>query len=408
MHFPTLVQAAGSTGFFANRAFLPAFLFAVMLAYGPEVSFIADLGLLEAIHSVPPWFTHRTTLIILAVLAVLESAADKIPEARDLLRGTDTVLKMGMGVVTYTGLATATDQMIFDAFMQQAGVVETGAAGLVALGIYYGSSRRNRILAALSEGDTDDATGLQGFFSWMEDLWVLFGVPLLILFPIFVLILLAVAWGVIALVARRVHQHEEQKRVPCHQCGTLIYPCATECPSCRTPVPSPVTIGVFGQSTSRPVRDRMAHQLRLIEKGRCPSCATRFTERAPQQTCSTCAHTIMPTRHEAEAYVQHVRKRVPVVCGAGVLLSLVPAFGLVAGIIYYRVMLVSPYRRYLPRGRSFLTRIGIRLFYLVLIAFQWVPILGGLVVPIMAAISHRTYRTAYERAYAETQEPATA
>jgi hypothetical protein len=102
-----------------------------------------------------------------------------------------------------------------------------------------------------------------------------------------------------------------------------------------------------------------------------------------------------------ERFVQYIRKRVPVVCGVGFLLSLVPAFGLVAGIIYYRVTLVSPYRRYLPRGRSFLTRIGIRLFYLLLIAFQWVPVLGGLVVPIMAAVSHRTYRSAFEGAVAE-------
>ncbi|NBC17721.1 MAG: DUF4126 family protein, partial [Bacteroidetes bacterium] len=346
MHFPTLVQAAGSTGFFANRAFLPAFLFAVMLAYGPEVSFIANLGLFEAIHDVPPWFTHRTTLIVLAVLAVLESTADKIPEARDLLRGTDTVLKMGMGVVTYTGLATATDQMLFDAFMQQAGLAETAAVGLVALGIYYGASRRNRILAALSEGDMDDATGLQGFFSWMEDLWVLVGVPLLILFPIFVLLLLAISWGVIILVARRVHQHEEQKRIPCDTCGTLIYPCATTCPACDAPVPAPVTIGVFGQSKAQPARDREQHRLRLIEKGRCPECAARFSGRSPRPTCGTCGHTALADAADVDRYVQHVSRRVPVVCGVGLMLSLVPAFGLVAGIIYYRVTLVSPYRRY--------------------------------------------------------------
>jgi hypothetical protein len=401
MHFHTLVQAAGSTGFFANRAFLPAFLFAVMLAYGPEVSLIADLGLLDAIHGVPPWFTHRTTLLVLGVLAFLESAADKIPEARDLLRGTDTVLKVGMGVATYTGLASATDELLFDAFMQQAGVIETGALGLVALGIYYGASRRNRILTALSEGDIDDATGLQGFFSWMEDLWVLIGVPLLVLFPIFVLILLAVSWGIIVLVARRVHRREEQQRIPCPTCGTSIYPCATTCPACRTPVPNPVTIGVFGQSKEQSVRNRTQHRLRLIEKGRCPVCATRFPGRVPHPTCTTCSHTLLASSEDVERFVQYIRKRVPVVCGVGFLLSLVPAFGLVAGIIYYRVTLVSPYRRYLPRGRSFLTRIGIRLFYLLLIAFQWVPVLGGLVVPIMAAVSHRTYRSAFEGAVAE-------
>ena len=106
--------------------------------------------------------------------------------------------------------------------------------------------------------------------------------------------------------------------------------------------------------------------------------------------------------------MQHVSRRVPVVCGVGLLLSLVPAFGLVAGIIYYRVTLVSPYRRYIPRGRSLFTRIAIRLFYLLLIAVQWVPVAGGLVVPIMAAVSHRTYRSAYQKALAAEETPASA
>ena len=54
-------------------------------------------------------------------------------------------------------------------------------------------------------------------------------------------------------------------------------------------------------------------------------------------------------------------------------------------------------RRYVPRRRSLLLRLGTRVFYFVLIAVQWVPLLGGFVAPIMGFTSYRIYRGSYER-----------
>ena len=69
--------------------------------------------------------------------------------------------------------------------------------------------------------------------------------------------------------------------------------------------------------------------------------------------------------------------------------------GVIPGVIYYRLTIVAPFRRYIPVGRGFVLRWGVRLAVVVLVAFQWVPVAGGLAVPIMALISYAAYRTAY-------------
>ena len=51
--------------------------------------------------------------------------------------------------------------------------------------------------------------------------------------------------------------------------------------------------------------------------------------------------------------------------------------GVIPGVIYYRLAIVAPFRRYIPPGRGFLLRWGVRLAVVVLVAFQWVPVAGG-------------------------------
>ena len=59
--------------------------------------------------------------------------------------------------------------------------------------------------------------------------------------------------------------------------------------------------------------------------------------------------------------------------------------------------IVAPFRRYIPPGRGFFLRWGVRLAILVLVAFQWVSVAGGQAVPSMALISYAAYRSAYRR-----------
>jgi hypothetical protein len=88
---------------------------------------------------------------------------------------------------------------------------------------------------------------------------------------------------------------------------------------------------------------------------------------------------------------------VPLACVVCFVLGLIPVLGVIPGVIYYRLTIVAPFRRYIPAGRGFVLRWGVRLAVVVLVAFQWVPVAGGLAVPIMALISYGAYRTAYRK-----------
>ena len=99
----------------------------------------------------------------------------------------------------------------------------------------------------------------------------------------------------------------------------------------------------------------------------------------------------------ARGYIASIDRRVPLACVVGFVLGLIPVLGVIPGVIYYRLSIVAPFRRYIPPGRGILLRWVVRLAVLVLVAFQWVPVAGGLAVPAMALINYAAYRTAYRR-----------
>ncbi len=79
MSLPLFLQGLGSIGVFASRAFLPAFVTAVLLRFGPYASWLAHSGLIPHIRDVPSWFTSDASLIILGILAALEIVAQRFP-----------------------------------------------------------------------------------------------------------------------------------------------------------------------------------------------------------------------------------------------------------------------------------------------------------------------------------------
>jgi hypothetical protein len=76
-------------------------------------------------------------------------------------------------------------------------------------------------------------------------------------------------------------------------------------------------------------------------------------------------------------------------------MSLIPVIGLIPGVIYYRLALVAPFRRYIPMTHNFVAKWSIRLLFFALVSMQIVPGLGGFVVPIMAMVSFLVYRTTF-------------
>jgi len=354
--------------------------------------------LLENVGDTPTWFTHWITLVVLGVLSAVELYATKDPDARQLLETVDRYLKVGVSVGTHLGVLTSTDVQAIPHLDAQGGL-GVGFAGLVALGVWWAAGLRSSVLGALWEADDDDVLGLQKLIAWGEDLWVVVGLALLIVLPILMLAgvgaVLVCLWGIRRFMAAR----EESAKVACAGCAAPLYPTALVCAACDAAVAEPRRVGFFGGAREEPETNLEQHRLRLIECGRCPRCATRLPSGEPRPTCPGCSRALYAADAAAgatpAAYVAHVGGRVPHALAITAGFSLIPVVGFVPAVVYSRLTLVAPYRRYLPFGSRFCLRWVVRLCVLLLIPLQWVPLLGGAVVPLLAYASYRVHRAAY-------------
>jgi hypothetical protein len=395
---PTLIQGTALSTFFASRTFIPAFATALTMRFGLQADWFGWFGIELAQASAPTWFTANTTLIVLGLLAALEIAATKSSDARAVMSEIDPYLKPGIAVLTYMGIASTADAAYLEQHLvpvQEAGFIDLAPAALIAAVTWWITLTRREAMGLIVEADEDDDLGVQKLFSWAEDTWAAIGPWLLVFFGLAMLVVIAIVVGLFFLIKKRAEVKDEQSKITCASCGESVYGCAVQCQKCGTAVETPRAVGFFGTTKATPARNLERHPYRLVEKKRCPVCATRFEERRPRQPCKACSHELFADRVFADKYLADVASRLPGVLGVSLLFSLVPVVGLIPGVIYYRLALVAPFRRYIPRGRSLLLRWGIRLFFLVLILLQWVPLLGGFVVPTMALINYRVYRTAF-------------
>jgi len=390
------MQALGLTGLFASRVFLPMFAAAVVMRFGPDVPIVNDLGLLDGLRDAPPtWFTANGTLLVLGVLAAAEVFANKVPEARELLNYVDQYGKPAAALATYVGIASVTDQQFIEEVLNRAGVGDAIVGLFVAGGAFVVASAHNAVFGGLIELDEDDDTGIVGLFSWAQDVYALFGTIFLILFPIVMGLLILAAIGVILYLRRRAEKREEQSKIACPSCQQPMYLPAIVCGACGAANPSPTRVNWLGVATREPVIDREQHPYVLVTKKRCRRCATRLEARDPHAACPACAAVPFDDPAFVAAYDRMVMARLPLVLLVCVLLSLVPVIGLIPGVIVYRMALVAPFRRYIGRVRTFALRWGVRLVFLLLIAIQWMPGVGGVTVPAMALISYLVYRGSF-------------
>jgi uncharacterized membrane protein len=396
MSLPLLIQGLGSIGIFSSRAFLPAFVTALMLRFGPEIPWLAHAGLLPYVRGVPTWFTSDTSLIILGVLSVLELVAERIPEAKALLDEVHDYLKAAMAALTFLGVLGASDRALVGGVLGQAGAIEYLPALVVGSGTFLAGKARAAVVGPLKEADEDDDLRVQSLLLWVEDLWGGLGPLALILLPLLTLAFFVVALVLLLLAGRSIEAREEATKVPCERCGELIYASAGSCPSCKAPNPKPKTVGLLGGTKDAPANPA-THAYRLVSVKRCPVCATRLRRRTVPQTCDGCGVTVMDAPRFVQEYVAFIDRRVPLVCMACLLLGLIPVLGVIPAVILYRLQIVAPFRRYLPAGHRFLLRWGIRLVSLVLVAFQWVPLVGGLLLPLATLVNYWAYRSAFRK-----------
>ncbi len=395
----TILQALASSTFFAARAFVPAFVTAVLLRLGPSLPFVGDTELVKSLpENVPHWFTSWACIGLLGLLSAAELLSDKSSDLRQVLDEFGRWVKPIMAALTVLGLLGVTDVGFAEDILggevrpKEGGLGDGMLAIITAAFTWTLATLRNTVFELFREGDEDDDAGVQGLMSWAEDVWAAFGPVLLVLFPIAMAVLVGVVSFLLYRMRRRAELKEDASRVACGGCGEPTYTCAVRCGTCGQAVAAPRDVGFFGTAIDRAAPDAARHPYRLTEKKRCPVCATRLPERHPRQACPACAHEPFADPAFLDAYLTDVRNRLPFALLLCTLLSLVPIAGLLPGVIYYRVALVSPFRRYLPRGRALAVKWGVRLLFFVLVAIQWIPAVGGVVVPTMALVNYLAWR----------------
>jgi hypothetical protein len=393
MNIITMIYAVGSSGIFPSRAFVPAFVTALILRFGSHLPILAGTGLVPK-NPVNCWFTSDLAIVIMGVLALLELLATRNEGVRQMLDRVDHVVKPGVAALTTVGVLSATDAEVIQA-IQQAGVGCGALAGFVAALVYWIGLWRKAVWNFLVDIDADDSLGLQELFGWVEEGWAFFGVVMLIVFPIVMLILTGIAMLILHGIHRALEHREESKRVPCASCQAMIYPCAVACPACKARVAQPCTVGFFGQSKPATVANVETLPAEMAEKRRCPVCASRLPKHTPHQTCPVCGRQPFADSAFAARYDATVLRRGWRVLPLCFAFGLLPGLGVVPGVLYYRHAWVAPYRRYVPPLRSMVTRWIIRIVCFVLLMIQWVPVLGWISLPLMALVNHLFFRRAF-------------
>lgn len=388
--------SVGTITSFSSRTFLPCFVAACLLRFAPGSWLAPDIGLLESLGGfsrTPTWFTHDITIIVLGLLAALELAANKVPEAREGLMLVDTYLKPFAAMVVASQILSADDRGFVEQTIGQGSLLEWGGALAIAGAVYVAALMRASILGTIFEIDQDDDSGVQGLLSWVEDAWSALGIVAAFLFPVLMLVLAGLGVLTLWLAQRILRKREAKRRVACPACAAEMSAAAPHCPSCGHANPSAMAVTWLGVPGRTLAGEDQPHRLEQFR--RCRRCAQRLVKRAVVQTCPACGTVSMDTPETVGAYDAWIRRRVPVVLVITTLLSLVPVMGLIPAVIYSRLSIVAPYRRSIPRVRSFLLRVALRALLLVAIAIQFIPFVGAVGLPLSAFVSHAVYRSAF-------------
>jgi len=394
----------GAVPFFASRVFASVFWLSVgaRVLNDGHLTFLQDLAFLNVDLRLthPDWFISELAMLVFGFLAVIEGAAEKNPDLAELFRTFDAEVK-GFGNLIFGNLVSGSARIGLAAGSATVLVAGFGLHSLWALVtgflVWLVSRLRREVLKVLSEADEDDSLGLRRLISWGEELWVGGGIFLLLLIPALALVASALSVGLLYLLRIHFIRREEKNKVACGQCGAANFATALTCFSCKSAMPQPLTVGMFGQATAAAAPEPEQHRLALKSRKRCPACGFRFNARRCNQQCEACQTPLFADRAELDTYLTHTATHLPKVMLVTFLFGLVPVIGLIPAIIYYRLHLVAPLKRYVPRSVGCLTKWLVRLAALVLIVLQPVPFAGAFSPPLLCLINYYLYRAALQR-----------
>lgn len=399
------LTSLGLIPYFTSRAFVPLFSAAMISRFGPAFSFLGDRLGVQLLASMPPWATSDAALVVLGLLAAFEVLSAKMPEVREILTLTDTQIKAVAAFLFCFALVRGNPADLIHHLQQSGGTTEFASGNsfaylwsfVIGSVVWFAAAARNLFFSFLIELDPDDDIGLQGALSWLEDAIGFFGVLFAVVFPVLALVLVGLTLAALWLVKRLIRRHEERAKIPCPECSTPNAPCGPRCPSCQHHREQVAAVGILGTVKATPAPDLPNHRLALLAHKRCAFCGDRLSGRRLNQTCPSCNSEAFESAQALENYLQHLRTTLPKTLIVLACLSFVPLFGLIPGIIYYRLSLISSLRCYVPRSTGILARWAVRLINILLIALQPIPILGTFTLPLMCLANFAIYQSLLRR-----------
>lgn len=390
----TVLYSLATVPLFASRPFLAAFLTALLARFGTSIPWLGGKEVVVALSQAPEWFRSPTCLGVLALLALGEVLAAKHAEVRAVMEEFDSWLKSGVALLVALAVIDKQDAQTIRSIQHQGLGLDSIWSACIGGLTWVTATLRRGAFAIVHEIDDHDDIGLQTALSWAENSWVVLGIFFFVIAPAVALVLSLVAalglWGA----QRWARRQEERRKIACAGCATLVYPHALRCQSCGRELASPRAVGVFGQPKDAPAPDLGRQRFLLIARKRCPVCATRLVKRAVQQACPACRTVTFAGWREFEDYRREIDGRLGRTLLVCLAFSAIPVVGVIPGVIYYRLNLVTGFRGYIPPVSGCFARLWVRFVHWGLILMQPIPLVGALTLPLMCWSTYAIYRRA--------------
>lgn len=389
MTFVQIVTILGLIPLFSMRTFLPAFLAALFLRY-PE--YFPGMGDITA-PAGGSFITKDWVLIALGGLSLLEIIGDKSTSIRNFLKDAETYLKPLIFLVINLNLLDETSVEVLEEVQWAA--FDPGWL-LLAFGmlmVYWLSSIRRDFITFLEDIDEDDNFYISRISSWLEDSLVLFGFFLLIWVGVLMVTVYAVIIAFLVYLKKRNERKLEEQKTTCPNCGEKNFPVAVRCYNCKHLQPEVHKVGVFGQRRKELVSNLDKHRLNLVSNRKCPDCGNKLRSTKLFQDCDLCGHTLFSSP-EPKEFLKYQDQKFYKITGLSFLLGFIPIIGFVVSAVLANVYLFSPYRRYIPTGSSFVTKIFIR--FLTFLFFIFGIALGFIAAPVYITMRYFIWKRRFK------------
>ncbi|MDJ0835467.1 MAG: zinc ribbon domain-containing protein [Acidobacteriota bacterium] len=400
------ITSLGLIPFLASRALIPIFATALTARFAPgHGDLLTEYTGIELVSGLPGYLTGDHALIILGLGALVELVITKSPDMRLALQTSESGIRALTGFFLCFNLVEGDFMELVDIVLRE-GPTTSYVWGnsfaytwsfCIGWAVFFTARLRGAIYATLTDMDEDDDLGVQGLMSWMEDSFGFFGAIMVFLMPLVTLIVAGMTLLGLYLFKKYLDYREERQKVPCAHCGHPNHRCAAACPNCQRHHDRVMQVGFLGIIKDQPVTDFAAHRFSMQATKRCYSCGERLRKKQVNQNCPVCGAQPFYSQRELDEYLKRVQEKLPQTLAICAAFSLIPIFGLIPGIIYYRTNLLSSMRAYIPVASGCMTRWAVRLVNLLLLGLQWVPLLGTLVLPMMCLVNYMVYRSVFSR-----------